>query len=107
MGHWNNGVLEFWFWWKKICFYMIGRKQKYKNRPISAFDSQNSIFPAFHYSMSYLAAKPPDRGEVKAWSSGPESFTYNLTYLFEKAIQYQDGGKLGARKGQVLELISE
>jgi hypothetical protein len=39
-----------------LVYYMTAQIRN-KNRLTPAFDSQYSIFPAFHYSMCYLPAK--------------------------------------------------
>jgi hypothetical protein len=53
MGQWNNGKLECCVWRKKIDFYMDNADQKLIRLRRTAFHTQYSIIPPFHYSIGY------------------------------------------------------
>jgi hypothetical protein len=60
---WSIGIMECWntekhaFGGKRSVFLYWWRRVENKNRLSSAFDSQYSIFPSFHFPLGYLMAK--------------------------------------------------
>jgi hypothetical protein len=48
MEYWNNGMLEYWGWWKEVYFYVEMALIENKNQDIIRFHTQYSIVPPFH-----------------------------------------------------------
>jgi hypothetical protein len=56
---WGTGIMECWntgFGGMRSAFNLDDTDQKLKIRTSSAYYTQYSIFPAFHYSIDHLAA---------------------------------------------------
>jgi hypothetical protein len=59
MGHWNNGMLEYWVWRNEIYFYIDGPDRKVKSGHHPLFIPN---IPFFHHSMGYLMANTTPLG---------------------------------------------
>ena len=76
----NNGISEDWnngFKRIKSLFSIQLVRQRLIRLRRTDFKVQFSIIPPFHFSIGRLKVKSPLPDEVKAWSSGPEFFTYD------------------------------
>jgi hypothetical protein len=76
--------MEYWVWRNDTCLYLNGTVQKIKSdhnpllipkiplfSPIRRLCEPEANIPLFQ---GFMTAKPPLRGEAKAWSSGPGFF---------------------------------